>query len=253
MKRLNSIFIAIGTTFLILPGKPLRAEEYASLSRDYISQAPQRKNVEMYLCDRSHGVNNTGETKMVFGYIDGHSTECMTETEFNIRFRSQAVVPAPPTLSNTKPYSPAVAVPMGKCYAGTNFRESDLYNMDFRNADCRKADFTKSDMRGTLLGMADCSGANFSGALLKNADFGGADLSGANFNGAYLVSCNFRGAKGLTLEVIRTAASIYSCKLDPELYELVNQYCFSKCRDLSNNWGIPEGANVKVRKVKEPN
>jgi len=211
--------------------------------------------MEIYLCYDVPSAGGGGEcgnggnenrVKMVYGYINGRRTECMSEAEFLSRYCMPAVIPRPPSIAGA--LGAPISSPMVRNYVKSNFREADLFGMDFRHADCREADFSKADMRNAKLQNADCTGANFEGAYLKCADLSGADLSGANLKNAYLVSADMRNAKGLTIESIRLAATLHGTRLDEDLRELVNEYCPAKWRDISRNWGVPDDADVRVRR-----
>jgi hypothetical protein len=201
--------------------------------------------VPMYLCvdpiyasyDGGNGGNGGSEShqKMVYTYVNGKRTECMTEYEFISRFRSCASVPRPPA-----PGDAALQQTAGPNYAGKDFSEQDMYGIDLQFADLQRTTFLRCDMRGAKLRAANCRGASFEGALVKGADFSGADLSDANLKGAYFVDTDLSGAKGLTLENLRMVNCLYRCKLDRELFELFVQYCSSKMRDISWNWGLEE-------------
>lgn len=219
--------------------------------------ANKRAGIEMFLCfdlsqQKDNGnVGNTGNeshVKMVYGYINGQRTECMSEADFLSRFCMPAVLPKPP--SAVEASAPPASNPVIRSYAGANFREADLFGMDFRNANCRQADFFRADMRNINLQDADCKQANFEGAYLKNADLNGADLSDANLKNAYFVSADLRNVSGLTIEIVRFVATLHDCKLDADLCELVNEYCPSKWRDVSSCWGVPDDAKVRVRRAR---
>jgi hypothetical protein len=214
----------------------------------------QSVSIEMYHCaDKTHNSYKMGRSslapseKLVYGYVNGRRTECMTEEDFNSRFCKSVCIPKPPTVAMSYAMS---SMPSSKNYAGSNFRDSDLFGMDMQFADCRRTDFSRADMRSIKMQGADCQGANFEGALVKNANLRNADLSEANLKNTYFVCADLRGVKGLTLDNIRLAATVYNCKMDPELVSLITQYCPSKYHDVSRNWGMPEeDGNMRARRV----
>jgi hypothetical protein len=226
----------------------------ACAEQDMSKNSDSILNLEMYVChtsERTGWQSNaaSGEenySKFVYGVINGRRTECMSEAEFIRRFRSPAVIPRPPTTTFSTINTSTIK---NKNYSKSDFRESDLFGMDFQFADCQQSDFSGADMRNVKLMGANCSGADFEGAYLKNANLNNADLSYANLKNAYFVSADLRGATGLTLENIRLAATIHNCKLDPEIRELIGKYCPSKFRDFSSNWGLPDDTNVRVRRA----
>lgn len=79
---------------------------------------------------------------------------------------------------------------------------TDFTGAIFKSANCIHADFFYCELIG----------ANFAYAKCQWADFTGARLDGANLSGVNLLE-----AKGLTLEQLRSAKTIYGAKLDPHL------------------------------------
>jgi hypothetical protein len=198
---------------------------------------------------RSRG-SDEDQPSMVYGYVNGKRTECMSESEFRSRFQCSERVPNPPAITSPYTFKANTSVSSTKNYAGSNFSGADLFNMDFQFANCRNSNFSGADMRSARLTGADCHGANFEGALVKNANLRNADISEANLRNAYFVSCDLRGVKGLTIDGVRLAATVCNCKLDPELAKQINMYCPFKYRDISHNWGLSEDdKNVRVRRV----
>jgi hypothetical protein len=252
MKRLNnsagflSGFLIISSS--ICPSFLLKADENSRF---------ESSEIEMYHCVEPNEeayqhkrTLNASQQKMVFGHINGQRTECMSESEFHARFHCSAKIPRPPAASMRVAPPAKLSYQAAKNFSGSDFRDSDLFNMDFQFADCSNSDFSGADMRNAKLQGADCQGANFEGAFLKNANLYNADLSDANLKNAYFVSSDLRGVKGLTIEKIRLTATIYNCKLDAALKNQINMYCPSKYRDVSQNWGIPQDdKHLRVRRV----
>ncbi|MBD3393106.1 MAG: hypothetical protein GF418_13375 [Chitinivibrionales bacterium] len=198
----------------------------------------------MYLCvdpaymQPSGGNGGNGHfPKMVYTYVDGSRTECMTEDQFMKRFRSAAPVPPPPTPQDAyrRPVDPA-----RKQLAQSDFTDGDMYGMDLKFANLKESKFVRADMRSVDLRFADCRNASFEDAYLKNADLSNADLTGASLKGAYIVGANLTNVRGLDLDAIRLVNCLYNCKLDDYLFDLVMEYCPSKLRDLSWNWGYQQ-------------
>lgn len=115
-------------------------------------------------------------------------------------------------------------------WAGANFYNADLKNINLTGADLKRASLFRADLKGAFLYGTDfgeahlmqanlretiLEGANFRGADLRGADLRGANLEGANFGGAglrgadlrgaNLGGANFEGAIGLTQEQIQQA------------------------------------------------
>jgi len=116
---------------------------------------------------------------------------------------------------------------------------SDFTGANFQYAHCVHARFVNCKLVGANFSYAECQWARFGlGASFRifntffppdlrevnftGAQLDGADLSGANFTGAQLDRADLSGAdlleaKGLTVEQLRSAETIYHAKLDPRL------------------------------------
>ena len=63
--------------------------------------------------------------------------------------------------------------------------------------------------------------ADFRNAFLMEANLQGAYLTGADFTNANLYKTDFRGAKGLSIESLTEAKTLYLAKFDPEIEQLI--------------------------------
>ncbi len=91
-----------------------------------------------------------------------------------------------------------------KAYAnGAIFRDAYLIKSDFEKAFLIKADFRN--------------------AFLMEANLQGAYLTGADFTNANLYKADFRGAKGLTIEVLAQAKTLYLAKFDEEINQIIQE------------------------------
>jgi uncharacterized protein YjbI with pentapeptide repeats len=89
----------------------------------------------------------------------------------------------------------------GAYASGANFKDAFLIKANFENAFLIKT--------------------NFKNSFLMEADLKGSYLMGADFENASLYKADFRGAKGLTLEQLSKAKTLYLAKFDDELLEEV--------------------------------
>jgi hypothetical protein len=211
---------------------------FAGDSQDGSANNAAMNKIPMYLCISSEpSKTESGKAyhKMVYGYVNGQRTECMTEEEFRARFVLPHELPDPPKMSEQK-VSPAARTSL----AGADFKNCDLMGMNFQNADLHGARFDNSDLRTCNLHNSDLRNANLEGAYLKDADLSEADLSGANLKGAYLTGANLIGVRGLTIEILRMVQTLFCAKLDPPLLDQVKQYCPGKLVDRSWQWGKRE-------------
>jgi BTB/POZ domain-containing protein KCTD9 len=93
------------------------------------------------------------------------------------------------------------AILKGAYASGANFKDSFLIKADFENAFLIKADFEN--------------------AFLMEANLRNCYLMGTNFNNASLYKADLRGAKGLTIEQLITAKTLYLAKFDDDLMDQI--------------------------------
>ena len=63
--------------------------------------------------------------------------------------------------------------------------------------------------------------ADFTNAFLMEANLQGAYLTGSDFSNANLYKADFRGAKGLTIEALAEARTLYLAQFDEEILQLI--------------------------------
>ncbi|MEM9856619.1 MAG: pentapeptide repeat-containing protein [Bacteroidota bacterium] len=89
------------------------------------------------------------------------------------------------------------ALLMGAYASGANFKDAYLIKAQLQNAFLIKTDF--------------------SNAFLMEADLTGCYLTGADFENASLYKADLRGAKGLTIEQLTKAKTLYLAKFDEDI------------------------------------
>ncbi len=122
-----------------------------------------------------------------------------------------------------------------------NFSNSSLIETNLENTRLNQTNFENSNLNQANLRSAYASGANFKDAFLIKAQFENAFLIKTNFKNAFLMEANLqnsylvgadfenaslykadlRGAKGLTLEQLTRAKTLYLAKFDDEILEQV--------------------------------
>ncbi|HMQ01050.1 MAG TPA: pentapeptide repeat-containing protein [Cyclobacteriaceae bacterium] len=122
-----------------------------------------------------------------------------------------------------------------------NVSHSSLIETNLENARMNQTNFENSNLNQAILRGAYASGANFRDAFLIKADFNSAFLiksdfqnaflmeadlrnsylMGANFTNASLYKADFRGAKGLTIEQLMSAKTLYLAKFDDEIMDQI--------------------------------
>jgi uncharacterized protein YjbI with pentapeptide repeats len=122
-----------------------------------------------------------------------------------------------------------------------NISQSSLIEANLENTRLNQTNLENSNLNQVNLKAAYASGANFKDAYLIKAQFDNAFLIKANFSNAYLMEaslCNaylmgadfenaslykadLRGAKGLTVEQLAKAKTLYLAKFDDEVLEQI--------------------------------
>ena len=113
----------------------------------------------------------------------------------------------------------------GACLIG-----ADLQGADLQGADLQGADLIGTNLQGAYLQRANLQEdylqrANLKGANLKGADLQGAYLAAADLTEADLKRANLIKAKGLTIEQLCDAETLYEAKLDEDLLNKVKEKC----------------------------
>jgi BTB/POZ domain-containing protein KCTD9 len=120
-----------------------------------------------------------------------------------------------------------------------NFSNSTLIETNLENTRLNQTNFENSNLNQANLTGSYASGSNFKDAFLIKAQFENAFLIKANLNNAYLMEANLRGcylmgadfenaslykadltgAKGLTIEQLAKAKTLYLAKFDDDIKE----------------------------------
>jgi BTB/POZ domain-containing protein KCTD9 len=123
----------------------------------------------------------------------------------------------------------------------TNLSNSSLIETNLENTRLNQTNLENSNLNQANLSGAYASGANFKDAFLIKAQFGNAFLIKANFANAFLMESNLtnsylmgadfenaslykadlRGAKGLTIEQLAKAKTLYLAQFDDEIFEQI--------------------------------
>ncbi|PZR30325.1 MAG: pentapeptide repeat-containing protein [Azospira oryzae] len=122
-----------------------------------------------------------------------------------------------------------------------NISNSSLIETNLENTRLNQTNFENSNLNSANLKSAYASGANFKDAFLIKAQFDGAFLiktsfknaflmesnlqnsylMGADFENASLYKADLRGAKGLSVEQLSKAKTLYLARFDEELIEQI--------------------------------
>ncbi len=125
-----------------------------------------------------------------------------------------------------------------------NVSQSTMLEANLENTRLNQTNFENSNLNQANLNGSYASGANFADAYLIKTQFENAFLIKSNFNNAYLMEANLRnsylmgadfenaslykadlrGAKGLTVEQLARAKTLYLAKFDDEILQQMITY-----------------------------
>lgn len=129
---------------------------------------------------------------------------------------------------------------------GANLNYANLFNsalidVNLENARLNQTNFENCNMNQSLLRKAYANGAifkdtyliksnfekaflikaNFQNAFLMEANLQGAYLTGTDFTNANLYKADFRGARGLSIDALKDAKTLYLAQFDEEIQQLI--------------------------------
>ena len=105
----------------------------------------------------------------------------------------------------------------------TNLENANLNQANLRGAYASGANFKDAFLIKTQFENSFLIKANFTNAYLMEANLQNSYLMGADFENASLYKADLRGAKGLTIEQLEKAKTLYLAKFDRELQEQVKE------------------------------
>ena len=110
----------------------------------------------------------------------------------------------------------------------TRLNQTVLENANLNQADMRGAYASGANFKDAYLIKANLEGAflikaNFKNAFLMEANMQGSYLTGADFENASLYKSDLRGAKGLTIEQLQKAKTLYLAKFDEDIEEQLKE------------------------------
>ena len=114
-----------------------------------------------------------------------------------------------------------------------NFEGARLNQTNFENCNMNQSLFRKAYANGAIFKDTYLIKADFEKSFLIKADFRNAFLMEANLQGAYLTGADLtnanlykadlRGAKGLTIEALASAKTLYLAKFDEEIQQMIQE------------------------------
>src|ERR1700712_11772 len=103
----------------------------------------------------------------------------------------------------------------------TNFENANLNQADLKNAYASGANFKDAFLIKAQFENSFLIKTNFKNAFLMEANLQNSYVMGADFENASLYKADLRGAKGLTIEQLMKAKTLYLAKFDDDIQELV--------------------------------
>jgi len=176
--------------------------------------------------------------KLVYGYIDGKKTSCMSEHELR-SLLSQASFKQNDLELQLKQQR---TFQQNAVFRGEkNLQNADLSGMDLQGIDLSGADLSGAllesvDLRNAKLVNTKLYGASLKNSYCKNTNFKGADFTDANLSGTFLQSADMTGSEGLQFEMLRNTATLYKTKFDPQLFEIIEENLSSKLQRPNGTW-----------------
>ena len=103
----------------------------------------------------------------------------------------------------------------------TNLENSNLNQANLNSAYASGANFKDAFLIKTQLEGAFLIKSNFRNAFLMEANLKNSYLMGADFENASLYKADLRGAKGLTIDQLAKAKTLYLAKFDDEIFDQI--------------------------------
>jgi len=112
--------------------------------------------------------------------------------------------------------------------ANTRLNQTNLENSNLNQANMEGAYASGANFKDAYLIKANLQGAfliksSFINSFLMEADLRGSYLTGANFANASLYKADLRDVKGLTIDQLKEAKTLYLAKFDQDIMNLLNE------------------------------
>ena len=218
---------------------------------------------EIFLCIDSMMVikRSTGKdpVKLVYGYINGQKTPCMSEHELRVTLsRAQFVKDSSGIEAEQQKTFSRNAIFRGeKNLSGADLRGMDLQGIDLSGADLQNTQLESVDLRNANLSGSNLTGANMRDAYCKNVNFSNAEFTGADFQGAFFQNADMRNAKGLSIELLCKTATLYQALLDEEMLRELEANYGAKLEKPRGGWvqkdfnAVPESSEPKKKNARK--
>ncbi|MBN1603877.1 MAG: pentapeptide repeat-containing protein [Chitinispirillaceae bacterium] len=218
---------------------------------------------EIFLCIDSMMVlkRSTGKDpgKLVYGYVNGQKTPCMSEHELRVTLsRAQFVKDSSGIAAQQQKTFSRNAIFRGeKNLSGADLRGMDLQGIDLSGANLQNAQLESVDLRNANLSGTNLTGANLRSAYCKNVNFSNADFTGADLQGAFFQNANMKSTDGLSIEVLCKTATLYQTLLDEEMLMVLEENYRAKLEKPRGGWvqkdfnAAPDSSEPKKKKARK--
>lgn len=205
----------------------------------------QSKEPDIFLCIDSmlalKNQHSNDQTKLVYGYINGQKTSCMSEYELRSLFSKQLFKDQTSSIATLqkKTFQQNAIYRGEKQLANADLRGLDLQGIDLSGADLTNAQLESADLRNANFKNAKLCGANLKDTYCKNTDFSGADFSNSQLQGTFFLNTTLLNTSGLTVDLLSRVASLFKAKIDDHLTEILEKSYPSKFNPPQGEW-IPK-------------
>lgn len=176
--------------------------------------------------------------KLVYSYIDGKKTPCMSEQELRSLLSETSFKQTDLELQQKQQRT----FQQNAVFRGEkNLRNADLRGMDLQGLDLSGADLSGAllesvDLRNAKLINAKLTGASLKNSYCKNTNFNGADFTNAKLNGTFFQHADLTNTEGLQVENLSLTATLYKSKFDASLMEVLDENLSSKLVAPNGTW-----------------
>jgi hypothetical protein len=176
--------------------------------------------------------------KLVYGYVNGQKTPCMSEYELRFMYSHNKFVEDSSGIEaeQQKIFSRNAIFRGEKNLSGADLRGMDLQGIDLSDANLQNAQLESVDLRNANLSGSNLTGATLRSAYCKNVNFSKADLTGTDLQGAFFLCADMKSAKGLSIELLSKTATLYRTVFDEEILRGLEENYGSKLQKPRGEW-----------------
>lgn len=203
----------------------------------------------IFLCIDSKTTHKTNyctkDTKLVYGYINGKKTPCMSEHELRSLFSKEKFKDHDKEIQEKQKamIQRNAALRGEKNLENADLRGMDLQGLDLSSANLSGALLESADLRNAKLINANLKGASLKNAYCKNTNFKGSNFDHTNINRTFFLNADLRQTNGFNMENLSCVATLYKSKFDTIFYRFVKDYLSNKLTPPRGTW-MPAGTDI---------